>query len=77
MQTSGFSEVPQPSPFSSLERLKEEHSLYDQQLETLRAKLVLSEAEKLEEVRLKKLKLRLKDEMEWLVHHPPTFQHNS
>jgi uncharacterized protein YdcH (DUF465 family) len=35
-------------------------------LETLRAKPMPTEQEKLEEVRLKKMKLRLKDEMELL-----------
>ena len=40
--------------------------LYARRLETLRAKLFLTEAEKMEEVRLKKLKLSLKDEIERL-----------
>ncbi len=70
MQTAKFSDMPQASPFTSMDRLRQEHSLYDRRLETLRAKPMLSEPEKLEEVRLKKLKLRLKDEMEWLRHHP-------
>ena len=50
----------------SLEQLAQEHSLYDRRLESLRSKLFLTEPEKLEEVRLKKLKLSLKDEMERL-----------
>jgi len=45
-------------------RLANEHSNYAQRLEALSNKKYLSEEEKVEEVRLKKLKLRLKDEME-------------
>jgi uncharacterized protein len=45
-------------------RLANEHRTYAQRLESLVTKKYLSEEEKLEEVRLKKLKLRLKDEME-------------
>ena len=47
-------------------RLAEEHSQYSQRLDILVNKKYLSEEEKLEEVRLKKLKLRLKDQMESL-----------
>ena len=47
-------------------KLAEEHSQYSQRLDTLVTKKYLSEEEKLEEVRLKKLKLRLKDQMESL-----------
>ena len=42
-------------------RLASEHSQYAQQLESLIQKKYLSEEEKLEEVRLKKLKLHAKD----------------
>jgi uncharacterized protein YdcH (DUF465 family) len=47
-------------------RLADEHSQYSQRLDSLMEKKYLSEDEKLEEVRLKKLKLRLKDQMETL-----------
>jgi hypothetical protein len=47
-------------------RLVQEHSQYSQRLESLTQKRYLTEDEKLEEVRLKKLKLRLKDQMQSL-----------
>ena len=47
-------------------RLADEHSQYAQRLDSLIQKKYLSEDEKLEEVRLKKLKLHLKDQMESL-----------
>lgn len=50
-------------------RLVQEHSQYSQRLDSLIQKRFLSEDEKLEEVRLKKLKLRLKDQMELLEQH--------
>jgi hypothetical protein len=50
----------------NLRKLAQEHSQYAQRLESLSQKRFLSEEEKLEEVRLKKLKLRLKDEMAML-----------
>jgi uncharacterized protein YdcH (DUF465 family) len=45
-------------------KLAQEHMQYSTRLETLTEKRYLSEDEKLEEVRLKKLKLRLKDQMQ-------------
>jgi len=41
-----------------------EHSQYERRLDLLTQKRYLTDDEKLEEVRLKKLKLRLKDQME-------------
>jgi uncharacterized protein len=45
-------------------RLAQEHSQYEQRLGSLTDKRYPTEDEKLEEIRLKKLKLRLKDQME-------------
>jgi uncharacterized protein YdcH (DUF465 family) len=45
------------------QKLNLEHTQYSTRLETLSQKRYLSDDEKLEEVRLKKLKLRLKDQM--------------
>ena len=45
-------------------RLAQEHTQYAQRLNLLIEKKYLSEEEKVEEIRLKKLKLRLKDEMQ-------------
>ncbi len=47
-----------------IRKLAEEHTHYQQRLDSLTHKRYLSEDEKIEEVRLKKLKLRLKDQME-------------
>ena len=66
MQTVKFTELPKPTSLPSIHQLSQEHSLYERRLDTLRAKVYLTEAEQMEEVRLKKLKLRLKDEMERL-----------
>ncbi|MDE3105828.1 MAG: DUF465 domain-containing protein [Acidobacteriota bacterium] len=49
-----------------MQQLELEHSLYARRLDTLVAKPYLTEEERLEEIRLKKLKLRLKDQMEML-----------
>ena len=45
------------------QKLVIEHTQYQQRLETLTQKRFLTEDEQMEEVRLKKLKLRLKDQM--------------
>lgn len=45
-------------------RLAHEHNQYSQRLNSLIDKRYLNDDEKVEEVRLKKLKLRLKDQME-------------
>jgi uncharacterized protein YdcH (DUF465 family) len=50
------------------QRLCQEHARYAAQLARLAAKPYLTEQEQMEEVRLKKLKLRVKDQMEILVH---------
>jgi uncharacterized protein YdcH (DUF465 family) len=48
-------------------KLADQHKTYDEQLQQLADKHYLSEQEKVEEIRLKKLKLRLKDEMEQMI----------
>jgi uncharacterized protein YdcH (DUF465 family) len=48
-------------------RLHDEHARYKIQLNELSSKSHLSDVEQAEEVRLKKLKLRTKDQMEMLV----------
>jgi uncharacterized protein YdcH (DUF465 family) len=57
-------------------KLANEHSQYAARLEALSHKPYLSEEEKLEEVRLKKLKLKLKDEMADLEHNFNRTHHN-
>jgi uncharacterized protein len=52
-----------------LQKLVQEHSQYSQRLESLTEKRYLTDEERLEQVRLKKLKLRLKDQMQSLEHH--------
>jgi hypothetical protein len=66
MQTAKFDPLPEASLLPSINRLQTEHSLYARRLDALQEKLYLTEEEKLEEVRLKKMKLHLKDEMERL-----------
>jgi uncharacterized protein YdcH (DUF465 family) len=50
-------------------KLAQEHQQYSQRLDNLTQKRYLSDDEKLEEVRLKKMKLRLKDQMESIEQH--------
>jgi uncharacterized protein YdcH (DUF465 family) len=56
-------------------KLAQEHAQYSQKLDSLIAKRFLSEDEKVEEVRLKKLKLRLKDEMQRIEQQFRSDQH--
>lgn len=49
---------------NSLGRLVEEHRQYSRKLEVILSQRYLSESEQIEASRLKKLKLKLKDEME-------------
>lgn len=48
-------------------RLQEKHREYDDRLQRLRSQRYLSDEEKMEEVRLKKMKLALKDQMEAML----------
>ncbi len=48
-------------------RLADQHHNYDEQLQELSSKSHLNDEEQLEEVKLKKLKLRLKDEMQRII----------
>ena len=54
---------------SELDRLHEEHRHHEARLHELAAKTCLSEGEELEEKRLKKEKLLLKDRMEAISRH--------
>lgn len=56
-------------------RLAQEHTQYSQRLDALTQKRYLSDDEKLEEVRLKKLKLKLKDQMEMIEQQYRRQQH--
>ncbi|HLH35571.1 MAG TPA: YdcH family protein [Alloacidobacterium sp.] len=51
-----------------MHHLQEQHRHYSEKLESLLQKPYLSAEEQLEEVRLKKLKLSVKDQMEALRH---------
>ena len=58
----------------SFRRLCEQHAAYDKQVEALEAKHALTPEEEIEEVRLKKLKLHLKDQMMEYLHRAQTAQ---
>ena len=48
-------------------RLQQKHREYDRRLQELQSQRYLSDEQKLEEVRLKKMKLALKDQMETML----------
>lgn len=50
------------------QRLNQEHAQYDARIEALEQKRYLTDQEQVEEIRLKKLKLRAKDQMEEKLH---------
>ncbi|ACO31364.1 MULTISPECIES: YdcH family protein [Acidobacterium] len=56
-------DIDQKAASEVIRSLEDQHRHYEQQLAALLAKPYLSEDEQLEEVRLKKIKLRIKDEI--------------
>lgn len=56
--------VEQATRTGNLGQLVEEHRRYSRKLDVMLSQPYLSESEKIEAARLKKLKLKLKDEME-------------
>lgn len=61
-------EQPLSAGADSLNRLVEEHRRYSRKLEAMLSQSFLSQSEQLEAIRLKKLKLKLKDELERYAH---------
>lgn len=61
-------EIKEQSLSAELERLYAEHRLYAQRLDEFSQRPYLSESEQLEEIRLKKLKLHVKDLIYALEH---------
>jgi hypothetical protein len=57
-------EQPSPTNSNSLSKLVEEHRNYSRKLESILSHPYLSESEQQEAIRLKKLKLSLKDKMQ-------------
>jgi uncharacterized protein YdcH (DUF465 family) len=66
-------ETAEPQDEALLRKLQEEHRQYSEKLEGLSQSPYLSAEDQIEEVRLKKLKLRVKDEM---VGHRVVYQFN-
>lgn len=60
------------SEATSLGRLVEEHRRYSQKLEAILAQPYLSDTEQVEAARLKKLKLKLKDQMAGFARTAPS-----
>ena len=46
MQTAKFTELPKTASLPSIHQLMQEHSLYERRLETLRAKIFLTDAKR-------------------------------
>ena len=62
---------------SNLRRLTEKHREYEERLAALRHRRFLTDDERVEEATLKKLKLRIKDEIESIRrHHPELAEHH-
>jgi uncharacterized protein YdcH (DUF465 family) len=60
---------------SEFQRLFEEHSRCESQLEQILKSSYLNSEDLLQEAALKKLKLRLKDQMEWMVARHQALSH--